>query len=233
MRTPHFQRTLIHPRLQVCTCDALTYVEREEPQKDEEPQDELEVLLRQEVVGGGAGDVEIDELPADVQPVYRRFAEEYGPFLNQLRVFAHRPAVVRHIQGLLLDLADEHDFVVASDECYLEFGWDTEPVSILHPDVCDGSHEGLLAVHSLSKRSNLAGILGYETRPLVSADFVNETRSAVVDAPSTMVVDGTLVKGGRAGRSNQLDLPSPAQYEKSSGGFPLSSVVMIMLLKAS
>ena len=40
----------------------------------------------------------------------------------------------------------------------------------------------------------LAGILGYETRPLVSADFVNETRSAVIDAPSTMVVDGTLVK---------------------------------------
>ena len=31
------------------------------------------------------------------------------------------------------------------------------PLSILHPDVCDGSHEGLLAVHSLSKRSNLAG----------------------------------------------------------------------------
>lgn len=47
--------------------------------------------------------------------------------------------------------------VVASDECYLELGWDAEPVSILHPDVCAGSHEGLLAVHSLSKRSNMAG----------------------------------------------------------------------------
>ncbi|MGH3244301.1 MAG: aminotransferase class I/II-fold pyridoxal phosphate-dependent enzyme, partial [Spirillospora sp.] len=45
--------------------------------------------------------------------------------------------------------------IVISDECYLEFGWDAErpPVSILHPDVCDGSHEGLLAVNSLSKRS--------------------------------------------------------------------------------
>ena len=32
-----------------------------------------------------------------------------------------------------------------------------QPVSVLHPDVCGGSHEGLLAVHSLSKRSNLAG----------------------------------------------------------------------------
>ena len=53
--------------------------------------------------------------------------------------------------------ARERGVVVASDECYLEFGWDAEPVSILHPDVCGDSHEGLLAVHSLSKRSNMAG----------------------------------------------------------------------------
>jgi succinyldiaminopimelate transaminase len=47
--------------------------------------------------------------------------------------------------------------VLASDECYLELGWDAEPVSVLHPDVSGGSHDGVLAVHSLSKRSNLAG----------------------------------------------------------------------------
>ena len=40
----------------------------------------------------------------------------------------------------------------------------------------------------------LAGILGYETRPLVSADYANDTRSAIVDAPSTMVTDDTMVK---------------------------------------
>lgn len=40
----------------------------------------------------------------------------------------------------------------------------------------------------------LQGILGYETRPLVSADYVNDPRSAIVDAPSTMVVNGTQVK---------------------------------------
>ncbi|MEL6264749.1 MAG: ArsJ-associated glyceraldehyde-3-phosphate dehydrogenase [Pseudomonadota bacterium] len=40
----------------------------------------------------------------------------------------------------------------------------------------------------------LAGILGYETRPLVSTDFLNDPRSAIVDAPSTMVVAGTQVK---------------------------------------
>ena len=40
----------------------------------------------------------------------------------------------------------------------------------------------------------LAGILGFETRPLVSADYVNDPRSAIVDAPSTMVVGGTQAK---------------------------------------
>ncbi|MFN5164172.1 MAG: ArsJ-associated glyceraldehyde-3-phosphate dehydrogenase [Pseudomonadota bacterium] len=43
-------------------------------------------------------------------------------------------------------------------------------------------------------RGTLAGILGYEERPLVSADFARDTRSAIVDAPSTMVTDGTLLK---------------------------------------
>jgi glyceraldehyde 3-phosphate dehydrogenase len=40
----------------------------------------------------------------------------------------------------------------------------------------------------------LQGILGYETRPLVSADYARDTRSSIVDAPSTMVTDGTLLK---------------------------------------
>jgi glyceraldehyde 3-phosphate dehydrogenase len=42
--------------------------------------------------------------------------------------------------------------------------------------------------------SELRGILGFESRPLVSADFLNDPRSSIVDGPSTMVVDGTQVK---------------------------------------
>lgn len=53
--------------------------------------------------------------------------------------------------------AREHGVLLFSDECYLELGWDAEPVSVLHPDVCGGSFAGIVAVHSLSKRSNLAG----------------------------------------------------------------------------
>jgi succinyldiaminopimelate transaminase len=53
--------------------------------------------------------------------------------------------------------ARERGALVASDECYLGLGWDAQPYSVLHPDVCDGDHTGLLAVHSLSKTSSLAG----------------------------------------------------------------------------
>ena len=40
----------------------------------------------------------------------------------------------------------------------------------------------------------MAGVLGYETLPLVSADYARDTRSSIVDALSTMVTDGTLLK---------------------------------------
>ena len=40
----------------------------------------------------------------------------------------------------------------------------------------------------------LQGILGYEERPLVSVDFLNDPRSSIIDALSTMVIDGTQVK---------------------------------------
>jgi len=47
--------------------------------------------------------------------------------------------------------------LLAADECYGEFGWDAEPVSVLDARVNGGSYDGLLGVYSLSKRSNLAG----------------------------------------------------------------------------
>nr|WP_202527797.1 bifunctional succinyldiaminopimelate transaminase/glutamate-prephenate aminotransferase [Streptomyces sp. SID486] len=53
--------------------------------------------------------------------------------------------------------ARAHGVLVFSDECYLELGWEADPVSVLHPDVNGGSYDGVVAVHSLSKRSNLAG----------------------------------------------------------------------------
>ncbi len=54
-----------------------------------------------------------------------------------------------------IDWARAHDVVVASDECYLTLGWERTPTSAL--SVCDGDFTGVIGVHSLSKRSNLAG----------------------------------------------------------------------------
>lgn len=52
--------------------------------------------------------------------------------------------------------ARERGAVVVSDECYLGLAWEAQPVSVLDPRVCDGDLTGLIAVHSLSKISNLA-----------------------------------------------------------------------------
>ncbi len=54
----------------------------------------------------------------------------------------------------VVDWARERGAIVASDECYLPLGWDASPASVLS---VTGSYRGVLAVHSLSKRSNLAG----------------------------------------------------------------------------
>ena len=57
----------------------------------------------------------------------------------------------------IVEWGRRHQVLVASDECYIELGWEDEPLSVLHPTVSGGSTQGLLALHSLSKRSNLAG----------------------------------------------------------------------------
>jgi glyceraldehyde 3-phosphate dehydrogenase len=54
--------------------------------------------------------------------------------------------------------------------------------------------EEVNALFAEAAKGSLAGILGYETRPLVSADYARDTRSSIVDALSTMVTDGTLLK---------------------------------------
>ncbi|MCK0089861.1 succinyldiaminopimelate transaminase [Rhodococcus sp. HNM0563] len=56
----------------------------------------------------------------------------------------------------VVDWARTRNAIVVSDECYLGLTWEGEALSILHPSVSDGDHTNLLAVHSLSKTSNLA-----------------------------------------------------------------------------
>lgn len=67
----------------------------------------------------------------------------------------------------------------------------TDCVFTMSRDVTVEEINGLLHV---AAEGPLAGILGFETKPLVSADYVNDPRSGIVDGPSTMVIDGRLVK---------------------------------------
>jgi glyceraldehyde 3-phosphate dehydrogenase len=54
--------------------------------------------------------------------------------------------------------------------------------------------EKVNALFKTAAESALKDVLGYETRPLVSADYTNDPRSAIIDGPSTMVINGTQVK---------------------------------------
>ena len=85
----------------------------------------------------------------------------------------------------VVDWARERGAVVASDECYISLGWEVSPVSVLHPDVCGPSRDGVLAVHSLSKRSNLAGYrAGFVTGdPALVADLLAIRKQAGMIMP--------------------------------------------------
>ncbi|MER6504904.1 succinyldiaminopimelate transaminase [Streptomyces sp. NPDC001455] len=98
----------------------------------------------------GAEPVAYDD-PAELDPAGLRLLWLNSPSNPTGRVLA-KDELTR-----IVAWAREHDVLVFSDECYLELGWEAEPVSVLHPDVCGGTYEGVVAVHSLSKRSNLAG----------------------------------------------------------------------------
>ncbi|MGW0559313.1 bifunctional succinyldiaminopimelate transaminase/glutamate-prephenate aminotransferase [Streptomyces sp. NPDC003016] len=99
----------------------------------------------------GAEPVVYDDPVADLDPARLKLLWLNSPSNPTGRVLA-KDELTR-----IVAWAREHGVLVFSDECYLELGWEAEPVSVLHPDVCGGTYEGIVAVHSLSKRSNLAG----------------------------------------------------------------------------
>jgi succinyldiaminopimelate transaminase len=92
--------------------------------------------------------------------------------------------------------------VLASDECYIDLGFDATPVSVLHPQVCGQSHKGLLAVYSLSKRSNLAGYrAGFVAGdPALIADLLEVRKHAgmIVPAPVQAAMTAALDDDGHA-----------------------------------
>ncbi|MFI5889272.1 succinyldiaminopimelate transaminase [Actinoplanes sp. NPDC051513] len=83
--------------------------------------------------------------------------------------------------------ARERGVTVVSDECYLALGWETRPVSVLDDRVTDGDYTGVIAVHSLSKRSNLAGyragFLGGDPALIARLLEVRKHAGMIVPAP--------------------------------------------------
>jgi succinyldiaminopimelate transaminase len=140
----------------------------------------LATIGSKELVGGlpallglGAGDLVV--IPSLAYPTYEVGVQLAGAQLlradSTVAAGPARPALLwlnspsnptgqvlppEHLRKVV-DWARERGTIVASDECYLTLGWEEQPVSVLHPSVCGGSFDGLLAVHSLSKSSSLAG----------------------------------------------------------------------------
>ncbi|MBN3455846.1 N-succinyldiaminopimelate aminotransferase [Mycolicibacterium mageritense DSM 44476 = CIP 104973] len=123
------------------------------------------------LLGLGAGDtVVVPELAYPTYEVGARLAgadvvraDDVSQFGNPALIYLNSPS---NPTGRVLDVdqlravvawARERGVLIASDECYLGLSWDAQPVSVLHRSVCGGDHTGLLAVHSLSKTSSLAG----------------------------------------------------------------------------
>jgi succinyldiaminopimelate transaminase len=93
---------------------------------------------------------------------------------------------VEHLRKVV-SWARERGVIVVSDECYLSLGWQSRPVSVLDDAVTGGDYTGVLAVHSLSKRSNLAGyragFLGGDPALVAGLLAVRKHAGMIVPAP--------------------------------------------------
>ncbi|MDL9944018.1 succinyldiaminopimelate transaminase [Gordonia sp. ABSL11-1] len=104
---------------------------------------------------------EVGAILAGASPVRADSTVQLGPsapalmFLNSPSNPTGKVLGIDHLRKVI-GWARERGTVVVSDECYLGLAWDSEAFSILDPRVSDGDHTGLIAVHSLSKVSNLA-----------------------------------------------------------------------------
>ncbi|WP_019200382.1 succinyldiaminopimelate transaminase [Tsukamurella sp. 1534] len=154
-------------------------------------------------LGLGAGDTvvipevayptyEVGALLAGARPVRADGTAQLGPerpallFINSPSNPTGKVLGVDHLRKVV-QWARERGVIVASDECYLGLAWDAEPVSVLDPRVCDGDTTGLLAIHSLSKTSNLASYRAgfFAGDPALVADLaaVRKHAGAIVPFP--------------------------------------------------
>lgn len=104
-------------------------------------------------------DVPPEKVPAAVRDVYLRFADGYGPFRNQVGVFAHVPSAVTHLMGMLLELRGQKNVPYR----YIELA--IVVVSKLNEcHYCVAHHKPLLTVEGLSP-DGIDRVLDYQNHP--------------------------------------------------------------------
>jgi succinyldiaminopimelate transaminase len=116
-------------------------------------------------VGGALVDAHV-AVADDVADLERLVATGRSPRLVWVNSPSNPTGAVldREMLAAIVAWCRTHGALLVSDECYLDLGWEATPSSVLHPDICGDHHDGVLAIHSLSKRSNLAGYrIGFVT----------------------------------------------------------------------
>ncbi|MBR0643120.1 carboxymuconolactone decarboxylase family protein [Plastoroseomonas hellenica] len=104
-------------------------------------------------------DIPSSELPPDLADIYERFAADYGPFRNQVAVFAHVPAALRHLMAMLMELREAKTL----PKRYLEIA--IIVVSKLNEcHYCVAHHTPFLTVEGISP-AGIDRILDYRDHP--------------------------------------------------------------------
>lgn len=104
-------------------------------------------------------DISAEQLPHDLRAIYESYAKDYGPFRNQVAIFAHVPAALRHLMPMLMELRDEHTI----PRRYVELA--IVVVSKLNEcHYCVAHHKPMLAVEGLSSEA-ADNVLDYENHP--------------------------------------------------------------------
>jgi uncharacterized peroxidase-related enzyme len=127
-------------------------------------------------------DIASRELPPDLARIYEEFAGAYGPFRNQVAVFAHVPAALRHLMPLLMELRE----AMTLPKRYLELA--IVAVSKLNEcEYCVAHHTPFLAVEGVSP-AGARRVLDYRDHPeLDETDrLVVEYAIAVTERPSRL-----------------------------------------------
>ena len=127
--------------------------------------------------------VDIEHVPDNTKPIYKRFADEYGPFLNQAKVFAHRPIILRHLMGMLLEMADNPIL----DKRYLEIAIVTVS-AINRCDYCIAHHGPRLLDLGLSHLT-VEHILDEDCPGLCEVDYLVRNYAAQVTRDHNRVLD--------------------------------------------